>query len=215
MMIQENWFNKATIHPFWMGVISLIVSAYGVLFLGWTLEPVIFLLWFEIIYALGAAMIRSLFSLQGQSFFNGLISRIVTTGFGAVMGIGMIMLTVAFTIKGIDTEKGTGPGASFFPQIVILFLNYLAALLLHFFLNGRYKTASPIGELMSTFLHILLLLCLIMPITMHLLPKYPEYNNAKWVGLSVLLIKFLVDSAYSRISNKVAQIPVDNPPDAR
>jgi hypothetical protein len=210
IMIQHPWFKQAVIHPFWMGVSSLLISSFGVIFLHWTLEPVVWLLWFEIIFAVGSALVRSLFALQGGGFFQNLLSRLFVTGAGAVMGIAFIMLTVTFTIHGIDTENGSGPGANFFPQLVLLFANYVVALLLHFFLNGRYKTASPLGELMVTFLHFLLLLCLIMPITMHLLPKYPEFGHARWVGLTVLVAKFLVDSAFSRVSRQVARLPLND-----
>jgi hypothetical protein len=59
---------------------------------------------------------------------------------------------------------------------------------------------------MSTFVYLLILLVLIMPLTMHLFPRYPQLQAAKWVGFTVLAIKFVVDSAYSRVSKSVVQL---------
>lgn len=205
---EQAWFNTPTMHPFWMGVISFLVALYGLFFLGWRLESVIWLLWFEVIFAVGASLIRAFFALQGEGFFSKLLFRIFITGAGAALGIAFIMLTVTFTINGIDTSSRSASAdmEGFFPQMVVLFLNYLAGLILHFFVNGHYKTASPINELMATFVYLLILLALIMPITMHLLPKYPEWKDAKWIGLTVVLVKFIVDAGFSRAGKTTAQI---------
>lgn len=206
-LIEQPWFKSHSVHPFWMGVVTLCISLYGVFFLGWSLEPVIWLLWFEVIFAMGAALIRSLFALQGKSFFTDILSRLVTTGVGAFMGIFLLMLTVAFTIKGLDTENTSTAGyQSLRTQLGLLFLNYLLALVLHYFANDRFKTAKPINELMATFLHFFMLLVLIMPITMHLLPKYPQLEQAKWVGLTVIGVKFLLDFGFSRVGKRITAI---------
>ena len=77
---EQAWFNTPTMHPFWMGVISFLVALYGLFFLGWRLESVIWLLWFEVIFAVGASLIRAFFALQGQGFFSNLLFRIFITG---------------------------------------------------------------------------------------------------------------------------------------
>lgn len=195
---EKPWFNAPTMHPFWMGVIGFLVNLFGLFFLGWKLETVIWILWFEVIFIVGASLIRAFFALQGQPFFSTLLMRVFWTGAGAFLGIAFIMLTVTFTINGIDTESKDNSGmVGIQAQIAVLFLNYLAGLVLNYFANGSFKTAHPAGELMKTFVYLLVLLAIIMPVTMHLLPKYPAWSDSKWVGLAVAGAKFLVDMGIS------------------
>jgi hypothetical protein len=77
--------------------------------------------------------------------------------------------------------------------ILTLAANYVLALLLNFFFNGYFRKASPVVELMSTLIYLLVLLMIIMAITQHLIPSLNLNNNALWVGLSVVGIKFAVD----------------------
>lgn len=207
----KPWFNTPTMHPFWMGVIGFLVNLYGLFFLGWKLETVIWLLWFEVIFIVAGSLIRAFFALQGQSFWATLLMRIFWTGAGAALGIAFIMLTVTFTINGIDTENNDHSGtAGLRPQIAILFLNYLVALVLHYFVNGSFKTAHPASELMKTFVYLLVLLAIIMPVTMHLLPKFPAWNDSKWVGLTVATAKFVVDFGFSRVGGGNKEVQVSN-----
>ena len=208
----KPWFNTPTMHPFWMGVIGFLVNLFGLFFLGWKLEAVVWLLWFEVIFIVGASLIRAFFALQGQPFLNTLLMRVFWTGAGAFLGIAFIMLTVTFTINGIDmARKGNSSMVGLQSQIIILFLNYLAGLVLNYFANGSFKTAHPAGELMKTFVYLLILLAIIMPITMHLLPKFPTWSDSKWVGLAVASAKFLVDMGLSWAgSTKEVQVSNQN-----
>ncbi len=136
--------------------------------------------------------------------------RVFWTGAGAFLGIAFIMLTVTFTINGIDTDrKDSSSMVGLQPQIVVLFLNYLAGLVLNYFANGSFKTAHPAGELMKTFVYLLVLLAIIMPVTMHLLPKFPAWSDSKWVGLAVAGAKFLVDMGFSQVG-RTKEVQVSN-----
>lgn len=114
------------------------------------------------------------------------------------------MLTVAFTIdvfKDFDFESFAGI------QVAVLTLagNYLLVLVLGFFFSGRFKKANPVAELVSTFVYLLILLVLIMAITQHFIPSLNLTNNSMWIGLAVILIKFVVDflASYFRIPESV------------
>jgi hypothetical protein len=206
----KPWFNTPTMHPFWMGVIGFLVNLFGLFFLGWKLETVVWLLWFEVIFIVGASLIRAFFALQGQPFLDTLLMRVFWTGAGAFMGIAFIMLTVTFTINGIDMARtGNSSTVGLQPQIIVLFVNYLAGLVLNYFANGSFKTAHPAGELMKTFVYLLVLLAIIMPVTMHLLPKHPAWSDSKWVGLAVASAKFLVDMGFSR-AGRTKEVQVSN-----
>ena len=108
------------------------------------------------------------------------------------MGVAMIMLTVTFTIgvfENFDFESFIGIQEA----ILTLAGNYVLALLLNFFFNVYFRKANPVTELMSTLIYLLVLLVIIMAITQHLIPSLNLKNNAMWIGLSVVGIKFLVD----------------------
>ncbi len=115
------------------------------------------------------------------------------------MFIGMLMLAVTFSIKVFDNGMDSQGFAQIPMQVRILVLGYVLGLILHFFANKRFLTAQPISELMSTLMHQFILIAFIMVLTMHLIPSFPELNQSKWVGLSVMVVKFLVDLSFARI----------------
>ncbi len=116
------------------------------------------------------------------------------------MGIALIMLTVTFTFKGFEGPVEAGTFADIPSKSTVLTLSYAVGLLLHFFVNNRFRTANPGGELILGFAHVLFILALLQVLTMHLIPKYPSLNQAVWVTVALVVIKFLVDSLFLRIN---------------
>ena len=193
-----------TPRPWWLPVISLCLSLYGIVFQGWNFQPIVFMFWFEVILLLAFAHFRMVFALDGQPWTATIFKKIGMLVFGGVMSIAMIMLTVTFTINAFDGGMSTNGFEKIPIQVRLLLLGYVAGLVIHYFGNERYKTANPMTEMMSAFIHVLVLLALLMPITMHLLPKYPKLNQAMWAGVAVVVVKFIVDTAFSRAGQKIA-----------
>lgn len=193
-----------TPRPWWLPVLSLAINLHGVIFLGWSFQPLVFLFWMEAILLLAFSVFKMVFALDGKPWTEGLGKKLFLLVFGVAMSLCMIMLIVVFSIKAFDTEFNAGGFEKVLFQTRLLLFGYIAGLIIHYFGNQRYKTANPISELMAGILHILVLLCLIMPITMHLLPKYPQLNQALWVGVTVLVVKFIVDRIFSGPGNKIA-----------
>ncbi len=188
--------------PWWIPVISMAITVYGMLFLGWYIQPIVFFFWWEVILMIATALVRMFFALNGQPFLKNFLSRLGMLFFGIFFGIMFIMLSVTFTIKAVENLSGSefrGIGH----QIRLLQLSYLAGIIVHFFANGRYKTAEPFEELSGVFIHLLILLTFLMAITMHLIPRYPQLNQALWVAIAVVVIKFLVDLLFARIGQPV------------
>lgn len=185
--------------PWWQPFLSLFVTLYGILVLGWSLQPVIFLFWWEIILMSGAALLRTLFALDGRRFFDGIGQKIVLLGGGGLLLGAMILLAVTFSFKAFSEGAGPADFSRIPLQTRLLTAAYALGLILHFFANGRYKTARPAEELMRTLVHLLVLLALLMPLAMHLIPAYPQLHQATWVGVAVVCVKFAVDWLFSRI----------------
>lgn len=185
--------------PWWQPVVSLVVTLYGILFQGWGMQAVVFLFWWETILIVGAALVRTLFALDGKPVSATLGVKLVALLFGAVMGGAMILLVVTFSIKGISEASASDDsllGVAL--QCRLLLASYVIGLVIHYFANGRFRTANPTAEMGLSLLHLLLVLTMIMPITMHLLPAYPDLDQARYVALTVLAVKFLGDVCFNR-----------------
>jgi hypothetical protein len=190
----------------WLPIISLCITIHGIIFLGWNLQPIVMFFWWEVIVMLCAAFVRMLFAMDSKPFLNTILPKIGMLVFGLVMGIAFVMLTVTFTFKVFSNGFDTAGMDSLSSKVDILIAGQILGLLIHFFANGRYKTANPMGELMSVFIHLLVLLALIMVLAMHLIPNYPQLNQALWVGVSVVVIKFIVDMLFSKINKPFKEV---------
>lgn len=180
-------------NPWWQPFLSLFVTLFGVFFMGWHLQPIVLLFWWEIMLMVGATLVRVLFAMDGKPFFDNLLHKTLLLVFGVVMGGAMMMLAVTFSFKAFKGASEPGVLKDISIQTNTLIAGYVIGLVFHFFANGRYKTASPVGELTQTFAHLLVLLALLMALTMHLIPKYPELDQSLWVGVAVVVVKFLAD----------------------
>lgn len=197
--------------PWWFPFISLSLTLYGILVLNWNLQPVVILFWLEIILIAAAALIRALFALNGKAFFDQFFQKIFFLAGGAILFGAMIMLAVTFSFKVFDGGMDTRGFETIPTQFKILVTGYIIGLVFHYFVNGRYKTATYTDEMMQAMVHLLVLLVILMVLTMHLIPSYPELNQAKWVGLSVIVVKFLVDLAFTRIRTPFREAFAQNP----
>jgi hypothetical protein len=186
--------------PWWQPLVSLIATLYGIVVQGWGMQAVVLLFWWETFLIVGAALVRVLFALDGKPVMATLGVKLVTLVFGAAMGFTAISLAVAFSIAGLSQAAASdGSLADVTVQSNLLLASYVIGLVVHYFGNGRYRTASAVGEMMQSLLHLLVLLVLMMPITMHLLPEYPHLDRARYVALTVVVVKFLGDTLFSRV----------------
>ncbi|MCC7245057.1 MAG: hypothetical protein IT269_05235 [Saprospiraceae bacterium] len=184
--------------PWWQPFISLAITLYGILVLHWNLQSIVFLFWWEIVLIFGSALIRVLFSMNSQPFFETLRSKIFWLIGGAIMGFILLALAVSFTFTPFEQPVEDGAMREIPRQTNLLSLSYALGLLVHFFLNGRYKTADPGSEIATPFVHIFILLALLMVFTRHLIPAHPEWHQAQWTVAALVVVKFVVDGWFGR-----------------
>ena len=55
------------------------------------------------------------------------------------------------------------------------------------------------GEMFPPFIHLLVLLAFLQALTMHLIPNFPHLDQARWVAVALVALKFLVDMLFMRI----------------
>ena len=190
----------------WLPIISLLITLQGIIFLGWNLQLIVMIFWWEVILMLGASFIRMVFSMDNQPFLNTILPKIGMLFFGGIMGVVFIMLTVTFTFKVFEGGFNSSGFEQLPSRINMLIAAQVIGIIVHFFMNNRYKTANPMGEMMSSFIHLLVLLAILMALTMHLIPKFPQLNQALWVGISIVIIKFLVDMLFSKIREPFKEV---------
>jgi Family of unknown function (DUF6498) len=197
-LIESPLFKQAK--AWWLPFISLGITLYGILFLGWNLQPIIIVFWWEVILMVGTALVRMLFAMDGQPFINTLFSKIGMLFGGVIVGGCFIMFSVVFTFKVFDEGVNMNSFGTISNQVNMLKMGYLLSLIIHYFMNGRYKTANPMGEMMSPFVHLLILLAFLQALTMHLIPRFPQLNQAMWVAIALVILKFMVDMLFSKIN---------------
>jgi hypothetical protein len=192
--------------PWWLPVISLLVTLHGIIFLGWSLQPIVIVFWWEVVLMIGAALVRMVFAMDNRPLWDTFFTKIWMLGGGVVMGGAFVMFSVVFTFKVFENGVDTMGYAKMGTQIKMLQLSHLVGLILHFFANGRYKKANPAGELMGTLVHLLVLLALLMALTMHLIPKFSQLNQVLWVGVSIVVLRFIVDMLFSKIREPFKEV---------
>ncbi|MBX7107325.1 MAG: hypothetical protein K1X61_01630 [Chitinophagales bacterium] len=174
-------------------IVNLLITAFGVLILQWSVQPVIYLFWMEIIIIVIVACIRMMGAMDGKPFIQTLPGKIPLLIAALFTGAMIISLAVAFTIgvfaNGTDSESFKGIGIA----VAILWCNYLSGLIIQFFLSGHFRVAVPFTELIFSFVYLLILLAFIMAVTQHLIPALSSRQSPTLTGLSVIGIKFIID----------------------
>jgi hypothetical protein len=185
--------------PWWQPAVSLAITLYGILVHGWGMQAIVLLFWWETLLIIGAGLIRAMFALDGKPVLSTLGQKILVLPFGVVMGGAMIMLSVAFSLDGMKFTAGDGSLGNFGTESRLLLASYALGLLLHYFLNRRFRAANPVGEMMAPLLHLLGMLCMIMPITAYLLPNYPDLDTTRYVAVTIAAVKFISDTIFTRL----------------
>lgn len=185
--------------PWWLPGVSLAITLYGILVQGWGMQAVVIVFWWEALLIIVSGLIRALFAFDGKPVLATLPIKLIVIPFGVVMGGAMIMLTVVFSMKGVTFDAGDDSVANVGTECTLLLGSYALGLVLHYFLNRRFLAANPIGEMGVPLMHMLVMLCMIMPITMHLLPNYPHLETARYVALTVAVVKFVGDTIFTRL----------------
>lgn len=185
--------------PWWLPVLTLLITLYGIFVLHWDLKPVVFMFWWEVILIVASALLRTLFAFDGRPYFENFGQRLFLLFGGVLMGGLFIMFSVVFTFKAF-----TGNDYSALAEIVnetrVMTAGYAMGLAIHYFGNGTFRKANPAAELMRSFVHLLVLLAFLQALTMHLIPKYPELDQAVWVAVALVVLKFIVDMLFARIN---------------
>ena len=184
--------------PWWLPVLTLCITLYGIFVLHWDLKPIVFLFWWEVILIVGSALVRMLFALDGRRFTDNIGQKIFFLLGGMVMGGAFVMFSVAFTFQAFSGNNYSAL-AGVADEVRIMAAGYALGLVIHYFGSGYFRKASPAAEVMGPFVHLLLLLALLQALTMHLIPRYPQLDQATWVAVALVVLKFVVDMLFAQI----------------
>ncbi len=195
----DNFIQKSQITR-WLPVLSMFISLFGVVFLNEDFQNIIILFICEIILMLSFALIRMLFALNEMPFYKTLIEKLVYLAVGIFIGGFFIVFAFMFISEAIQTKTFFAEIRKIKYQIYVLVFGYVFGLVSNYFANQKYKQAIPMVQ-MAPFIHVLVILAVLQAFTGHLLPRFPNLNQAVYGIVALVLVKFLVDLLFSFIQN--------------
>lgn len=188
----ESWWKQKLFAwlPWW----SLMVQLAGILFYSYSLTRMVFVIWWELLIFMGIGLLRTASALEHKAWYVGLVPRIGWTLAGLITGFVFFLLTVTFSFKAFTVGNSDALGlAGMRQQVFVMALGQVLWLVQHYYLTGKYVTASPSGEVMRMVIYLMIFLAPTMVLTMHLIPALPQLPQGMSVGIAVLVVKFLVD----------------------
>ncbi len=192
--------------PWWLSLLMLLITLHGILILKWNLQPIVFLFWWEVILLVSASLIRMLFAMNSEPFRKTLLSKIGLLIGGVFLGGTFIIFSVIFTFTVFKDGGDYKSLSNISVQKNMMTLSYIIGLVVPYFANGNYKKANPIVEIILPFLHLLVLLAFLQVLTMHIIPKYPQLEQAMWIGVSLVVVKFIVEMIFARIKQPFKRV---------
>ena len=186
----------------WIPYLSLLLSLFGILFLNWNYQNSIILFVLEIFLMLTFSIVKMLFALDEQPFYKTIKDKIIYLVFGTFIGLFFVVFSVMFISKSIQTDVIFHQIRTLDYQIAILTSSYFLDLFINYFTNQKFKLVSPMSQ-MVPFIHVLVILAFLQAFTGHLLPNFPNLNQAVWGIVALVLVKFFVDLLFTYFQNPV------------
>lgn len=183
-------------YPAIWALINFLICLYGILYRGWNLQPLVYLLNFEIVVTLAGTLLRTGAAMGRQPWIKALGMRLLLLLLGGGLSVAIFSAASVFTMHANHNRFDAESFAGIRWQMVCLGLNYVAMLLFCFFQNGRFRQAQPAQELSIGLAYSLLPLAFILIISEDLLPYFPDFNLIALPGLAVALAKFIVDISW-------------------
>jgi hypothetical protein len=193
----------------WIPFVSLLISLFGILFLNWDFQHLIILFVWEIILMLSFAIIKMMFAQNELPFYKTLVEKLIYLVGGFFIGGFFILFSILFISNSIQTNSLFEQLRKINYQIYILTLGYVAGLCFNYFGNQKYKSASPMSQ-MVPFIHVLVILAFLQGFTRHFLPSFPNLNQAVWGIVALVVVKFFVDLLFSFFQNPYSNTTQSN-----
>jgi hypothetical protein len=197
--IIESIFQKSKL-PRWLPVLSMFLSLFGVVFLNEDYQHIIILFVSEIILMLSFSLIRMLFAMNELPFHKTIVEKLFYLGLGIFIGGFFVVFAFLFISAAIQTATFFAEIRKIQYQIYVLTIGYIVGLFSNYFANQNFKSASPMSQMLP-YIHVLVVLVFLQAFTGHLLPSFPNLNQAVWGIVALVLVKFVVDLLFSFFQN--------------
>lgn len=155
------------------------------------------------------ALIRMLYANEGLPSSKIYIEKFIWLVLGLFLGVFFIALSISVLSKSFTATSALDELVSVLEQISILFVGYVEATFFNYFKNNHYKTAAPKNQMVS-FIHVLTILAFLQLFTVHLIPSYPNLDQAVWGIVALVLVKFFVDLLFNFFQNPNVVTPSEN-----
>ena len=195
----EAFIQKSQQSP-WLPVFSMLLSLFGVVFLNVDFQHIIILFVSEIIVMLLLSLIRMVFAMNELPFNKTVVEKLVYLGLGIFIGSLFVTFSLIIIREAIQTATFFAEIRKIQYQIYVLTFGYIVGLFSNYFASEKFKSASPISQ-MTPYIHVLAILAFLQAFTVHLLPSFPNLNQAVWGIVALVLVKFLIDLLFSFFQN--------------
>ena len=184
----------------WIPYLSVLLSMFGIIFLKWDYQYIIILFVYEVFLMLLFAIIKMLFALDELPFYKTVKDKIIYLVFGIFIGIFFVVFSVMFISKSIQTDLIFKQIRTLDYQIATLTISYFLELFINYFGSQKFKSMSPMSQ-MVPFIQVLVILAFLQAFTGHLLPNFPNLNQAVYGIVALVLVKFFVDLLFTYFQN--------------
>ena len=146
------------------------------------------------------ALIKMFLAMNDLPFYKTLMEKLFYIPAAMLIGILFLVFSFMFMKESIKIDTFIPEIRKVQAEIYMLTFGYIVGLFLNFLGNEKYKSAVPMMQL-GPFIHVLVVLGILQGFTGHLLPSFPNLNQAVWGIVALVLVKFLVDLLFSFFQN--------------
>lgn len=187
-------------------LINTAIALFGVFVLDWSLGQIVILFFLELMLLGGFTVLKIIFAQEGKpSFWTSFLSRLFTA---AMFTVGFILVNTMFivfvtTSLNFDTLFGNTDSIRLGQGMLIL--NFVAAFLFGYILNGTYKNAQVGPQFIGTLGYMLPLIGIFLIVIKPNLAYFGEENINRVAVVGIILAKLLLELATLWFKKAIAQ----------
>ena len=195
----KRYHPLTKLNPAWWAVVNLAILAFGIYILHWNFKILIYVFWMEINYVAFAAVIRSFFAKDKRSRFTVSSEKMWVMILGTLLSTACIMFVVGLTFDIFAGQFGIAWKGGPWIAVILMAVNHLELLSVHYFMNDRYLRANPFREYGWSYAYMVLEVGAILAFCLYYMKRFPSFDPVPKLALKLLVIRFLMDLIYSGI----------------
>lgn len=209
-MEQDNLYDEPVrlwqrIHPSYWAMVNQLILAYGIYMSNWDFYLLLYVLWVELFIVMATMLVRVTFAREYRRGFNMTGEKISFFFIGILLSTTCITLMKAMSYDLFSGEIRLGQFSAPLYLILMLGLNHVIRLGLHYFQNERFRKANPATEMIVSFMYQVGIVVILIAIGAYYLPRYPHAGEVKDMALKLLSFRLFMDLLYCGFHHTVIE----------